>query len=50
MAAEEAIIAKNLVKRYGDFEAVKGGISFTVKRGGRPLHFSARMGPERQRP
>jgi ABC-2 type transport system ATP-binding protein len=32
MVAEEAIIAKNLVKRYGDFEAVRG-ISFTVKRG-----------------
>ncbi|AJC72036.1 daunorubicin ABC transporter ATP-binding protein [Thermococcus guaymasensis DSM 11113] len=28
----EAVVAKNLVKRYGDFEAVKG-ISFTVKRG-----------------
>jgi UDPglucose 6-dehydrogenase len=32
MAEKEAIIAKNLVKRYGDFEAVRG-ISFTVKRG-----------------
>ncbi len=29
---EEAVVANNLVKRYGDFEAVKG-ISFRVKRG-----------------
>ncbi|WP_297479689.1 ABC transporter ATP-binding protein [Thermococcus sp.] len=28
----EAIIAKNLVKRYGDFEAVRG-VSFSVKKG-----------------
>ncbi|ASJ03459.1 multidrug ABC transporter ATP-binding protein [Thermococcus profundus] len=32
MVAEEAVMAKNLVKRYGDFEAVRG-ISFKVKRG-----------------
>lgn len=33
MVVEEVIIVKNFVKRYGDFEVVRG-ISFMVKWGG----------------
>ncbi len=38
----EAIEVENLVKKYGDFEAVRGGVSFSVKKGGEIFAF---LGP-----